>query len=152
MSDKEIIENGLKLRQKLERDYYKERYGENEPYVSTNIRVIRNEEYRKLMKGPETVYNYMRSYIIRGKLRNDWLNLKATYYDNGFLVCCFSYEKLAEACFMERRTIKRYIKNFEKAGMLTIERLNHKKVFVLGIWYKTEEDKIKECYYMNRCF
>jgi hypothetical protein len=152
MSDKEIIESGLRLRQKLERDWYKERYGENEPYVSINIRIIRSEEYRKLMKGPDTVYNYMRAYIIRGKLKNDWLNLKTTYYDNGFLACCFSYEKLAEACFMDRYTIKKYIKSFEDDGILTIERVGHKKVFILGIWYKTDDDKIKECYYLNKRF
>jgi hypothetical protein len=152
MRDEDFVARGLQVQDELNKSWNQQRYGDKEPYITMSIRVIRNPEYRSVMRGPETLFNYLRAFVIRGDLKKDRLKIKEHYYDKCYLACCFSYEQLADACFLHRQTVQKYIEDFEKARMIRIDRVGRKKIFVLGMWYIDKEGRYKEKYFFEDVF
>lgn len=133
--------------------------GGNDYFLMRKRGLVRNPDYRKLMKGPTTLYEYIWANIVRDYMHNDPHNIKEKYYDKGFLAYCSSYRHLAEKCFMDKNTVMKYIKNFVDNDIIKTDAVGPKNrpqtVFILGTWQKEKEEgreKIKECYYIDDKF
>lgn len=109
----------------------RERQNGDDYFLRTERGTIRNQTYRELFKGPITVYEWIdtKGYPIKEK-----------YYDKGFLAYCSSFEKIGKDCGMSKNTVKKYIDQFQTAGIIRIDPLTPKgkkraqNVFILGTW------------------
>lgn len=166
-STEDIVERGRKVRESLP----EKRQG-NDYFLMIKRGLVRNPEYRKLMKGPGTIYEYVWCNIVRDKMYNDIHNIKEKYYDKGFLAYCSTYGHIGKECFMHKDTVMGYIKNFEEAGVMETKKIGPKStkkdkhdrlidrrstVFILGTWQKEfskvkNEMEIKERYYIEDKF
>jgi hypothetical protein len=103
--------------------------------------LFRNPEFRKIFKGPFTVYGWLWSNIVRkGWKDKKGYPIKERYYDRGLLAYCSSYSKIGKDCFMDKDTAKKYIDNFASNGIIKIDHIipegkkNPQSVFILGEW------------------
>lgn len=119
----------------------RERQGGDDYYLRTERGTIRNETYREMFKGPSIVYEWLWANLVR----KEWIDtkgypIKEKYYNKGFLAYCSSIEKIAKNCGMSKNTVKKYIDQFQKAGIIKIDPLTPKgrkrgqNVFILGTW------------------
>jgi len=119
---------------------------------------IRNEAYRKMFKGPGTVYEWLWANLVR----SPWIDtkgypIKEQYFDNGLLVYCSSYRKIGKNCFLHKNKVKKYIDAFREAGIIKVEHLTPvgkirgQSVFILGEW-KVVGNGIKEIFYIDGVF
>ena len=120
--------------------------------------VIRNRSYRELFKGPGTVYDWIWANLVR----SEWIDtkgypIKEKYYDKGLLAYCSTPGKIGKDCGMSKNTVKKYINEFEKAGIIKVEYLVPKdkksgqSVYILGEWKKVN-GKVVERYYRDEVF
>ncbi len=103
--------------------------------------VFRNPEFRKIFKGPFSVYGWLWSNIVReGWIDKPGYPIKEKYYDKGLLAYCSSYSKIGKECFMSKDTVKKYIDRFKEYGIIKVYYIlpEGKKleqcVYVLGEW------------------
>jgi hypothetical protein len=121
--------------------------------------LFRNPEFRKVFKGPFTVYGWLWTNIVR-KGWNDKKGypIKKRYYDRGLLAYCSSYSKIGKECFIDKDTAKKYIDNFVSKGIIKIDHIipegkkNPQSVFILGEWGEGPENKIIERLYLVQLF
>ena len=136
----------------------RERQKGDDYFMTLERGVIRNETYRQLFKGPGTVYEWLWANIVR----DQWKDTKAypikeKYHDKGYLAYCSTYGKIAKECGMSKNTVRKYIEDFEKAGVVTTELLvpDGKKqgqtVFILGTWKRVGGERV-ESYYRDSVF
>ncbi len=130
----------------------------DEYFLQNRRGMIRNDKYRELFKGPSTVYEWLWANIARhGWKDTDDYPIKAKYFDNGFLAYSASISEVGKKCGMSKATAGKYIKQFEKAGVLRIEYLKPKgkkrgqSVFILGEW-ETINGEPKETFYRNQIY
>nr|CBX27141.1 hypothetical protein N47_A11700 [uncultured Desulfobacterium sp.] len=127
-------------------------------FMMTKRGIIRNKEYRKIFKGPGTVYAWLWANLVR----SEWIDtkgypIKKRYYENGYLAYSSSYRQIGEDCFLHKNKVKEHIDAFKEAGIIKVEHLtpNGKKrgqsVFVLGEW-KNINGKIEETFYKDEIF
>lgn len=130
----------------------------DEYFLKTRRGMIRNENYRELFKGPNTVYEWLWSKIAR----HGWKDtkdypIKEKYFDNGFLAYSTSIREIGKQCGMSKSTVAKYLKMFEEAGVLRIEHLQPKgklrgqNVFILGEW-RDNNGRISETLYRDQVF
>ena len=136
----------------------RERQSGDDYYMITERGVIRNRSYRELFKGPGTVYEWIWANLVRG----EWIDtkgypIKEQYYDKGFLAYCSTPGKIGKDCGMSKNTVKKYISEFEKAGVIKVEHLvpkdkkNGQSVYIIGEW-KEVNGKVVECFYRDDVF
>lgn len=164
--EEEIIREGNRKKEKKKKAYSGDEY-----FLMKKRGMIRNPEYRRIMGGISTVYEYIWANIVRDKMYNDRYNIKENYYDKGFLAYCSTYNHIAKECFMDKNTIQRYMEKFESIGAIKILKVGVKpskrdkmdriidrrpSVFILGTWKKTlslDNKEIKqENYYLDDIF
>ena len=116
--------------------------------------VIRNKSYRKLFKGPGTVYEWIWANLVR----SEWIDtkgypIKEKYYDRGFLAYCSSPEKIGKNCGgMSKNTVEKYIKEFEGAGIIKVDYLvregntKGQRVYILGEWKEVNGKRVERFY------
>jgi len=136
----------------------RERQKGDDYFLSLERGIIRNETYRKLFKGPGTVYEWLWANIVRDQWRdNKAYPIKEKYYDKGFLAYCSTYGKIAKECGMSRNTVISYINAFKDAGIIEVKwhyppgKKQGQTVFILGTWRKVK-DEIVETYYRDSVF
>jgi len=136
----------------------RERQNGDDYFLRTERGTIRNETYRELFKGPGVVYEWLWANLVR----SEWIDtkgypIKEKYYDKGFLAYCSSFEKIGKDCGMSKNTAKKYIDQFQKAGIIKIEPLTPEgkkraqSVFILGTW-SLENGKRVERYFRDEVF
>jgi len=136
----------------------RERQPGDDYYMITERGVIRNRSYRELFKGPGTVYDWIWANLVR----SEWIDtkgypIKEKYYDKGLLAYCSTPGKIGKDCGMSKNTVKKYINEFEKAGIIKVEYLVPKdkksgqSVYILGEWKKVN-GKVVERYYRDEVF
>ena len=120
--------------------------------------IIRNETYRKLFKGPGTVYEWLWANLVRDQWRDSKAYpIKEKYFDKGYLAYCSTYRQIAKQCCMSKNTVHNYIKDFEKAGIIKTRnyipdgKTQGQTVFILGTWTKVKGE-IKETYFRDSVF
>jgi len=139
----------------IKQNLQRQRKPGDEYFLKTRRGMILNENYRQLFKGPGIVYEWLWSNIAR----HGWKDtgdypIKEKYFDNGFLVYSSSISNIAKKCGISKATTAKYLKQFEKAGILKIEHLQPKgkkrgqSVFILGEWRDNDE----EIYYREQTF
>jgi len=127
-------------------------------FLKTERGTIRNETYRELFKGPSLVYEWLWANLVR----KDWIDtkgypIKEKYYDKGLLAYCSSIEKIGKNCGMSKNTVKKYIDQFQKAGIIRIEPLTPQgkkrgqSVFILGTW-SLEDGEPVERFFRDQVF
>ena len=131
-----------------------ETYKNDDYFLKLTRGVIRNDIYRIIFaaKGRSIVYEYLWANIVR----NGWKDkpgypLKERYYDKGFLVHSSSYSKVAEKCFLDRKTVSVILRDeFHKLNIIRLvflESKGHRNgqfVAILGTWemaYNPKKDK-----------
>lgn len=126
--------------------------------MKTERGLVRNESYREIFKGPGTVYEWLWANIVREQWKDtEQYPIKARYYDNGFLVYCSTFGRIAKACGMSKTTVHRYIQVFMDAGIVKTEKIIPKEkkqgqtVFILGEW-KVKNGEVVETYYRDEVF
>jgi hypothetical protein len=147
------LEPPLKITEKMRVNDPDEKY-----FLKTKRKLPRNKKYRKVFKGPSTVWEWLWSNIIRkGWNDTEGYPLKEKFFDNGFLVCSYSISKIAEECEMSKSTVSKFLKIFEEAGVIRIEYLKPKgkkrgqSVFILGEW-KNIDGEYEEILYRDGAF
>ena len=121
--------------------------------------LIRNENYRKLFKGPETVYGW----LWKGIVRHGWKDtvgypIKEKYFDKWLLAYSTSISEIAKQCEMSPSTVAKYLKQFEEAGVIRIEHLKPKgkkrgqSVFIMGEWSRDNNGKPVEILYRDQVY
>jgi len=136
----------------------RERQPGDDYFLKIERGVIRNKSYRKLFKGPGTVYEWIWANLVR----TEWIDtkgypIKEKYYDKGFLAYCSSFTMIGTDCGISRNTVKKYIDEFEKAGIIKVDHLVPKdgirgqSVFILGTWKKVS-GKVVERFYRDEVF
>ncbi len=144
--------------------------GGNDYFLMRKRGLVRNPDYRKLMKGPGTIYEHIWSNIVRDKMYNDKHNVKENYYNNGFLAYASTHRHIAKKCFMSVGMVIDHVEEFEQAGIMKTQKIGpaptkrdvrgrlidrRKTVFILGTWQKeviNGKEKIKERYYIDDVF
>lgn len=103
--------------------------------------VFRNPEFRKIFKGPFSVYAWLWSNIVReGWVDKPGYPIKKKFYDKGLLAYCSSYSKIAKECFMNKDTVKKYIDRFKEYGIINVDYIQpegkklEQCVYILGEW------------------
>ena len=115
--------------------------------------LFKNPEFRKIFKGPFTVYAWLWSNIVR-KGWNDKKGypIRERYYERGLLAYCSSYSKIAKECFMDKDTVKKYIDNFIAKGIIKVDFIvpEGKKfpqgVYILGKWMEIKGEPKEKLY------
>ena len=136
----------------------RERQKGDDYFMTLERGVIRNETYRQLFKGPGVVYEWLWANIVR----DQWKDTKAypikeKYHDKGYLAYCSTYGKIARECGMSKNTVRKYIDDFEKAGVVVTELLvptgkkQGQTVFILGTWKRVNGERV-ESYYRDSVF
>lgn len=136
----------------------RERQPGDDYFLKIERGVIRNKSYRKLFKGPGTVYEWIWANLVR----TEWIDtkgypIKEKYYDKGFLAYCSSYRKVAKDCGLHKNKVMEYIDNFKKAGVIKVEHLipegkkQGQSVFILGEW-KIIDGERHEFFYKDKIF
>jgi hypothetical protein len=142
-------------------------YKNDDYFLKLTRGIIRNDIYRKIFaaRGRSVVYEYLWANIIR----NGWNDkpgypLKARYYDKGFLVHSSSYSKVAEKCFLDRKTVSVILRDeFHKLNIIRLvflESKGHRNgqfVAILGTWemahnHKKGKDAPVETYFRDDVF
>jgi len=121
--------------------------------------LFRNPEFRKIFKGPFTVYGWIWSNIVRKNWKDKkGYPIKARYYDRGLLAYCSSYSKIGKDCFIDKDTAKKYIDHLASVGVIKIDSItpegkkHSQGVFILGEWGKDFDEKIVERLYLGQIF
>lgn len=144
LTDEEILVRGKATRRALENKWYEDKYGKPY-YVGLNSRLYRNPDFMKFMDGNKLkILLFLQTNITRGCLKKDKLNLKDNYYCKGKLACSYSYEVLAELCHLERHSLRKHILEMAEKGIIEIEIIDKRKVFVLGYHYNGKETLLIE--------
>ena len=119
--------------------------------------LFRNPEFRKIFKGPFTVYGWIWSNIVRkGWIDKKGYPIKKRYYDRGLLAYCSSYSKIARECFMDKDTVKKYIDYLAAKGILKVDfitpegRKFPQGVYILGEWMEDRNGKPVERLYLKQ--
>ena len=121
-------------------------------FMKKSRSMIRNNEYRKIFNGPGTLYEYLWANIIRAKMGGDIYNLYGRYYDKGFLATTVSVRKLAVECNMDKNTVKKYTRMWEKLSLIKIDKTpaetknQHQYIYILGTWQYMEGVKKERLY------
>jgi len=115
-----------------------------------------NPEFRKIFKGPITVYGWIWSNIVRkGWVDKKGYPIKKRYYDRGLLAYCSSYSKIARECFMDKDTVKKYVDLFKSKGIIKVDfitpegRKFPQGVYILGEWMELDGKPI-ERFFLNQ--
>ncbi|MCD4675945.1 MAG: hypothetical protein K8S18_08115 [Desulfobacula sp.] len=115
--------------------------------------LFRNPEFRKIFKGPFTVYGWFWSNIVReGWIDKKGYPIKKRYYDRGLLAYCSSFSKIAEECFMNKDTVKKYTDHLAANGILIIDPIipegkkRPQNVYILGEWGKIDGKIVERLY------
>lgn len=69
------------------------------------------------------VWHFLNCTIVRGKRRNDPLNLYTEYYLKGKLACAWSERALESVLKMDRRNLRRHTKNLADKGYIKRDRV-----------------------------
>lgn len=114
--------------------------------------VIQNNEYRRIFKSPTTLYEYMWSRIIRGKMKNDIYDIYNKYYKKGFLASTISLRELSKKCYMHTHTIAKYTDLWEKKGVIKRDKAptgvkgQYQYIYILGTWQYIEGVRLERLY------
>lgn len=118
--------------------------------------LFRNPEFRKIFKGPFSVYAWLWSNIARkGWEDKTGYPLKRDYYDRGYLAYSASLSQIGRDCFMNKDTVKSHIVDFYRKKIIKLEHLTPtgkkrgQHVYILGEW-KSVDGKIEEQFYLNQ--
>ena len=143
-----------------------ETYKNDDYFLKLTRGVIRNDIYRIIFasRGRSVVYEYLWANIVR----NGWKDtpgypLKENYYDKGFLAHSSSYAKIAEKCFLDRKTVDVILHEFHALNVIRLiflEQKGYRKgqfVAILGTWemaYNAKKGKEEpdETYYRDEVF
>lgn len=108
-------------------------------FVKTVFTRLDSREYLRKYRCPAVLYDYLKRYVIRGKIKNDKYDLYRRYFLDNKLVAFVSIEKMSRDFGFKNSTnsIRRWLKQLEDDGVLYIEKIDatngHQKyVFVLG--------------------
>jgi hypothetical protein len=136
----------------------RERQKGDDYFLVTERGIIRNETYRNLFKGPSIVYEWLWANIVRDQWKDSQAYpIKERYYKEGFLAYCSTYGKIAKDCGMSKNTVRKYIEDFEEAGVVETEsykppgKKQGQTVFIIGTW-KTVNGEKAEFYYRDKVF
>jgi hypothetical protein len=128
----------------------RERQPGDDYFMTVERGIVRNGSYRKLFKGPSTVYEWIWANVVRSQwIDTNGYPIKEKYYDKGYLAYCSSYRKLAEDCGLHKNKVKEYIDNFKDAGIIRVEHLvpegkkRGQSVFIIGTWYSGKDENGK---------
>jgi len=120
--------------------------------------VFKNPEFRKIFKGPFTVYAWLWSNIVReGWIDKKGYPIKKNYYDRGYLAYCSSYSKIGKECFLDKDTVKKYIDQLALNHIIRLEfivpdgKKQKQGVYILGEW-RDLGGQITEKLYLSHAF
>ena len=145
----ELSEEPKKLREAETPSVRRERQPGDDYFLKTERGLIKNAAYRKLFKGPGTVYEFLWQNIVRAKMVKDKFHIKENYDDKGLLAYSTSYRHIAKECFMDKDYVKKVIKEFKDAGIIFIESVvpeggkRPQNVYILGTWKKIDGKRVE---------
>lgn len=112
-------------------------------YITTDEALIRDPEYRKVMAGTRTTYDWIRTNIVRGEMNHpiaQWIR-KHYFDERRLLAYSASYRQLAKDLFRAVGTVKGDLKRLEEAKYILTEPMPKPKgnkrpqfVYILGNW------------------
>ena len=130
----------------------KESFAGDKFFMRKTRAMIRNDKYRKVFSGPGTLYEYLWSKIIRAKINGDIYSLHDKYYDKGFLAVSVSIRKLAKECNMDKNTVKKHTRLWEKLDLIKRDKVftgvkdQYQYIYILGTWQYIEGVKKERLY------
>jgi hypothetical protein len=127
----------------------------DEFFIMLKRGVFLNPEFRKIFKGPFTVYAWLWSNIVRkGWIDKKGYPIRKNYYENGLLAYSSSLTKIAKDCFMDKDTVKKYIDLLKEKEIIRVDYIcpEGKKqpqgVYILGEWGESD-GQITETLYLT---
>lgn len=128
------------------------------PFIISSHDVYRDEILWNIMRGKTELYFYLRTWIIRGKMKyNDKLNLYQNYHKKGKLAAAVGVKKLAKDLKLGRDTVRQYLKTLEYFGIVDVDIISAKdsydkqkhKVYIFGEHNMKEGKLNEEIYYID---
>ncbi len=127
----------------------------DEFFIMLKRGVFLNPEFRKIFKGPFTVYAWLWSNIVRkGWVDKKGYPIRKNYYEKGLLAYTSSLTKIAKECFMDKDTVKKYIDLMKENEIIRVDYIlpEGKKqpqgVYILGEWEESD-GQITEILYLT---
>ena len=99
------------------------------PFIISSHSIYRNDILWPIMRKKTELYFYLRTWIIRGKLYNDKLNLYQKYHKNGKLAAAVSIRKLSKNLHISYRKVTCYLKAMNYYGVITIKTIKAKDAY-----------------------
>src|SRR6056297_1774645 len=99
------------------------------------------------------IYKLLHKYVVRKNWEDSKeFPLKKKYYDNNFLVCCFSIRQLCKMSGFGSRKVQQILKDMEEVGWIIKDNkhtFRGQNVFILGKWnrvFRKIENRVIEVY------
>lgn len=124
-----------------------------ECYISLPMTVARSTTYCRFnTTAASAIYDFLKVNIVRGKCKNDLLNLNKNYYKKSLLATSWSQESLAKVFNSSQGAISKHIKTLAFLDYIQIRKhrigLRRYNIYILG-QVKFEGKKTIETFFME---
>lgn len=127
------------------------------PFFILSHTVLRDPILGDIMRGKVELYLYLRTWIVRGKMYNDKLNLLTNYYKKGKLAAARPADDLAKDLHLGVKKVLCYLNAMEYYGIIEIEKIapkdafDHREhnVYIFGEHNQLKGKQNEEVYYID---